>query len=131
VPDGNARRRGDDELPPDPWAGLAGSPSPPPSSPPPLPPRPGSPGWDDPGHVSGDQPSSHPAFGGGGQPPATERDHVPPPRRTIWHHPAVWVALLLLAGVLLAGALLERPTPRPSQPSPDAVTATSPAAPGT
>lgn len=94
MPDGNARRRGEEELPPDPWAGLAASP--PPTTPPPPP----------------TAPQVGPTDG-----------HVPPPRRTVWHHPAVWVAVLLLAGVLLLGALLERPAPAPREPSPDAVTA--------
>lgn len=35
MPDRNARRRGDEELPPDPWAGLAESSAPPPPTPPP------------------------------------------------------------------------------------------------
>jgi hypothetical protein len=120
VPDGNAHRRGDDELPPDPWAGLA-DPIPPP------PPGPGERGWGDPAW----RPQlGHPSRGGSGagHPPSMDGSieaprHVPPPRRTVWHHPALWVALLVLAGVLLLGALLEPRAPAPSEPAPDAVTA--------
>ncbi|WP_052669112.1 hypothetical protein [Nitriliruptor alkaliphilus] len=127
MPDGNPRRRGDDELPPDPWAGLA-DPVPPP------PPGPGQRGWGDPNW----QPPQHGhpsrGAGGSGRPSPTDGSieaprHVPPPRRTVWHHPAVWIALLVLAGVLLLGALLEPRTPAPSEPSPDAVTAAGPAGP--
>jgi hypothetical protein len=102
VSDGSARGRGDDELPPDPWAGLAG----------PTrwtgadrPERP--PGWE-----------SHPSVT-----PGSSTGHLPPPRRTLWHHPAVWVALLVVAGLLLVGALLEPSPAPPREPSPDAVTA--------
>jgi hypothetical protein len=43
----------------------------------------------------------------------------------VWHHPAVWIALLVVAGVLLVTALLERPAPAPApnEPSRDAVEA--------
>ncbi len=59
-------------------------------------------------------------------PPPTPRADDPPvarPSRSVWQHPGVWIAVLVLAGLLLLGALLESP-PRPTQtPSPDAVTA--------
>lgn len=106
--EGNAHRGGD-ELPPDPWAGLADpTPSPPP-------PGPGERGWGDPRSSPG---VSGPASRWQGHPsvtPGTPSRHVPPPRSTLWHHPAVWVVLLILAGVLLLSALLE---PRPKAPDP-------------
>lgn len=119
--DGRAHR-GDDELPPDPWAGLADTP--PPSPPPP---GPGQRGWGDPRWSPG---ASEPAARWQGHPsvtPGIPARHVPPPRRTLWHHPAVWLVLLLLAGVLLLTALLEsRPVPAGPEPASDSVTATAP-----
>lgn len=46
-------------------------------------------------------------------------------RRAPWQHPAVWFAILVLAALLLVGALLEGPPspPREPTPDPDAVTA--------
>jgi hypothetical protein len=120
VSDGNARRRGDDELPPDPWAGLADT-----TSPPPLPPKPGERGWGHPSwSLDGERPAPPDvAPGSGRRGPVDDQPHVPPPRRTIWHHPAVWVALLVLAGILLVGALLESRPSGGTEPAPDAVTA--------
>jgi hypothetical protein len=99
VPDRPGGQPGDEDLPPDPWAPA------PPSGAPPS----GAPGpWDaPPGQARGDP------FG------------LPPTRsRALWQHPAFWVAVVVLALILLVGALLEpRPAP-PGEPSPDAVTTT-------
>ncbi len=121
MPDGSARRRDDDELPPDPWAGLAGS-VPRPPQPPPQPPS-GPPGYDDPTWRPGDEPAARPP-GWRSHPSVTpDGGHQPPPRRTIWHHPAIWIVLLVLAVVLLLSAVLEpRPAPRDGS-DPDAITA--------
>ncbi|MEX1162878.1 MAG: hypothetical protein WEB03_04795 [Nitriliruptor sp.] len=62
-------------------------------------------------------------------PPPPPRAEDPPmarPRRSLWQHPGVWIAVLVLAGLLLIGALLENPSRAPRTPSPDAVTALTP-----
>lgn len=102
MPDGT-RGRGEGELPPDPWAGLADTPASP------IPPPPPS---------YGASFADHPSVTHG-----TPAGHRSPQRRTLWHHPAVWVAVVILAGVLLVGALLEPSPSSPNEPSPDAVTA--------
>jgi hypothetical protein len=103
VPDRPGGRPGDEDLPPDPWA-----PAPPSGDPSGVPPSGAAGPWDaPPGQAQGDP------FG------------VPPTRsRALWQHPAFWVAVVVLALILLVGALLEpRPAP-PGEPSPDAVTTT-------
>ncbi len=102
--DGSASSH-DDELPPDPWAGLAGPP-PPPTWRPPDEPAARPPGW-----------RSHPSVTGDGQPSRRS------PRPSVWHHPAIWFALLGLAALLLVTALLEPRDRPPSGGDPDAVTA--------
>jgi hypothetical protein len=87
---------GGEDLPPDPWAEV--------------PPSAAAGPWDGaPGQAPG--PASGDPLG------------TPPMRsRSLWQHPAVWVAVVALALILLVGALLEpRPAP-PGEPSPDAVT---------
>jgi hypothetical protein len=105
VSDGTSRGRGDGELPPDPWAGLADHATPPPPPP----------------HGPGTSFANHPSVTSGTFPTG----EVPPSRRTLWHHPGVWVAVLVLAGLLLLGALLEPNRSTPSEPAPDAVTASA------
>lgn len=111
--DRDRRRRDEGDLPPDPWAGLADPvPPPAPPAPPPWQPPPSSldrparpPGWE-----------RHPSVSA-----STGEGHQPPARRSAWHHPAVWIAVLALAGVLLVGALLEGPSRTVTEPAPDAV----------
>ncbi|MEX1178311.1 MAG: hypothetical protein WEB09_07600 [Nitriliruptor sp.] len=66
-------------------------------------------------------------------PPDPWADHTPTPpdpptladssRSSVWQHPALWIGVLVLAVILLIGALLEPPARTTSEPSPDAVTA--------
>lgn len=99
------RGRGDGELPPDPWAGLA---DPAPPSPPPPPSYAAS---------RADHPSAS------GSPTGPSAGPLPSGDRTLWQRPGVWVAVVVLAVVLLVGAMLEPAPPSPSEPAPDAVTA--------
>jgi hypothetical protein len=112
VSDRDRRRRGEGELPPDPWAGLAGPPRTPP--PPPTPPSSEAP-W-----AAGGRPARPPGWER--HPSVSAGDGGPTPsRRTVWHHPAVWIAVLALAGLLLLGALLEGPSRTTPEPAPETV----------
>jgi hypothetical protein len=81
---------------------------------------------DRPGWSPGDEDLPPDPFGPPAQdpfgPPAQDPFGPPPTRsRSLWQHPAVWVGVVVLALILLVGALLEpRPAPQ-REPSPDAV----------
>lgn len=88
--DPRGRRPGDDELPPDPFAGA---------------------------HVS---PPSR-----GAPPPDLRQPDIPQPPtadRSLWQRPGIWIALVVLAIVMLVGALLDPLPSPPSEPSPGSIT---------
>jgi hypothetical protein len=86
---------------------------------------------DRPGWSPGDEDLPPDPFGGSAQDPfggsAPDPFGTPPTRsRSLWQHPALWVGVVVLALILLIGALLEpRPAPQ-REPSPDAVTTVGP-----
>jgi hypothetical protein len=58
-----------------------------------------------------------------GGPPEQPQPPVGPERsRSAFQHPAIWIGLVVLALVLLVGALLEPSPSPPREPAPDAVT---------
>lgn len=97
MPDRPGGNPGDEELPPDPWASV------PPSA------------------SDGPSPDGAPdgIFGGGSHDPFATAPTRP---RTPWQHPAVWIGVVVLALILLVGALLESRSAPQREPSPDAVT---------